>query len=318
MSEPLVSVVVPLFNKEKYIVECLISILNQEYQNWECIIVDDGSTDKSLVEVERFINSVPGNWKVLKKSNGGPSSARNLGIRMAQGEFIAFLDSDDIWFPNKLREQVGHLIKFPSCQLSLTDYIIQSGSNSMIRAIRSSKSQRLLSNWLDMRGFGGLVESTGLVRRSVFLNGTYFDEDLGTGEGLDFMLKINSLGEFEVVPEFLTIYRLSEGQLHKNEELVKKNVTSLAEKYVHSFSNLQKIKESQRAYFDLSSLRSAPRKQILTAFLQKAYSLDFKVFSIAMAIVFRNLKATFMSRKTRKKVTRIKRELASGVANLYL
>ena len=318
MSEPLVSVVVPLFNKEKYIVECLLSILNQEYRNWECIIVDDGSTDRSLFKVEGFINSVPGNWKVLTKLNGGPSSARNLGISMAQGEFIAFLDADDIWLPNKLTEQVNCLIKTPNCQLSLTDYIIQSATGSNVRAIRSSKSPRLLSDWLNMRGFGGLIESTGLVRKSVFLNNAYFDEDLGTGEGLDFMLKVNSLGNFVVVPEFLTIYRLSEGQLHKNEELVKKNAARLAERYVNSISNLQKIKESQKAYFELSSLRSTSKKQILAVFLQKARSLDFTVFSMAIAIVFRNLKASLVSRNTRMKVTRIKRELASRMANLSL
>jgi glycosyltransferase involved in cell wall biosynthesis len=287
--------VVPLFNKEKYIVECLLSIANQQYQNWECIIVDDGSTDQSVLEVEKVITSVPGNWKILRKANGGPSSARNFGIRMAQGEFIAFLDSDDIWLPNKLIEQVAYFKENPDCQLSLTDYIIQPGIGSHIRAIRSSKSSRLLSNWLSMRGFGGLVESTGLVRRSTFLSNTYFDEDLGTGEGLDFMFKVNSLGKFIVVPKFLTIYRLSEGQLHKNEELVRVNARTLAERYVSASSGLQKVIESQNAYFELSSLRNAPKKQLLAELTRKAGSLDFKLFSMATAIVIRNIRANIIS-----------------------
>ncbi len=317
MSEPLVSIVVPLFNKEKYVLECLLSIVNQEYRNWECIIVDDGSTDKSLIEVERFISSVPGNWKVLKKLNGGPSSARNSGIGVAQGEFIAFLDADDIWLPKKLIEQVKYLSKYPDCQLSLTDYIIQSGFDSSIRAIRSSSSTRLLYDWLNMRGFGGLIESTGLVRRSTIIDKIHFDEHLGTGEGLDFMLKMNSLCNFVVVPEFLTVYRLSEGQLHKNEELVKKNAMTLAERYIDSFSDLQKVKKDQSAYFELSSLRNAPKKQILSLFYQKARSLDLIFFSMATAIVIRNLRASVISRRTRKNVIRIKRELARRMANLY-
>ena len=316
MKSPMVSIVVPLYNKEKYILQCLLSIANQDFKDWECIIVDDGSTDESIFLVKKFILQTPGNWKVLSKQNGGPSSARNYGIRNSIGQFVAFIDSDDVWLPNKLSRQLEILFNAPNALMSLTDYVIVEEDCSKIKVVRNSKEPQLLSKWLNMRGFGGLVESTGLVRQGVFEASLFFDENLGTGEGLDFMLRVAQLGDFIVVPEFLTIYRLSEGQLHKNQEMVQRNSRILAQKFADSEVEFEKVNKLQNAYFELSSLRSLPKPKIVMFLLKRVAHFDFKTQAMAGSILFRNIKAKVVSRKTRRRIKFTMAQLTARVVNL--
>ncbi|WP_171051758.1 glycosyltransferase family 2 protein [Alteribacter natronophilus] len=105
--KPLVSVIVPCFNSERWIHETLGSIFDQSYPNIEVIVVDDGSTDNTKSIVENYTNKV----MYYYQKNKGPSAARNLGLKKANGEYIAFLDSDDLWEKEKLSEQIQFLEK---------------------------------------------------------------------------------------------------------------------------------------------------------------------------------------------------------------
>ena len=87
-----VSIIIPLYNKEHFIIDTLKSIRAQEFENWECIIVDDGSTDGSQKAVTDFCNSHSGNWKIYSIPNGGQTKARNIGIRHATGKYLSFLE----------------------------------------------------------------------------------------------------------------------------------------------------------------------------------------------------------------------------------
>lgn len=111
----LISVVIPLYNAEQYIEKTLLSVLNQTYKFFEVIIVDDCSTDNSLKIVESFAKK-DSRIKIIKRAYnfGGPAAPRNNGIKAAKGEFIAFLDSDDIWFKNKLEVTIKTLSKHPN------------------------------------------------------------------------------------------------------------------------------------------------------------------------------------------------------------
>ena len=102
----LVTVIIPTYNSEKYIRECLESVFSQGYKNIEVIVVDDGSTDDTGQIVKDYHSC-----RYYKKENGGPASARNFGIQMAKGECIAFLDADDVWFNGKLAAQVAEIEK---------------------------------------------------------------------------------------------------------------------------------------------------------------------------------------------------------------
>ncbi len=110
MSEPLVSIIIPVYNAEKYLAQAVASVMSQTYKNWELIIVNDGSTDSSLNVAKSFECE---NIKVLTQSNNGASAARNYGLKEANGAYIQFLDADDVLSKNKIGEQVHLLYQNP-------------------------------------------------------------------------------------------------------------------------------------------------------------------------------------------------------------
>jgi glycosyltransferase involved in cell wall biosynthesis len=119
-SGPLVSVIMPFLNAERFIREAIESVLAQTYDNWELLLVDDGSTDRSSDIAKDYARRFQAKIKYLKHirhQNRGTSASRNLGIRHAHGEYIAFLDSDDAYFPHKLEHQISLLNSHPNVAL---------------------------------------------------------------------------------------------------------------------------------------------------------------------------------------------------------
>ena len=106
----MISVIIPLYNKEKSITDTVNSVLNQTFKDFELIIVNDGSKDNSLSVVNQFTDK---RVKIIDKPNGGVSTARNAGMKRAEGEYIALLDSDDEWLPHKLERQIEVLNENP-------------------------------------------------------------------------------------------------------------------------------------------------------------------------------------------------------------
>lgn len=116
-----ISVVIPCYNAAKTLRQCVDSVLNQTYPVVEILIIDDGSKDESVIIADQIIIDNPSVKIVLfKQVNSGPSKARNLGIKNAIGTWIAFLDSDDIWFSNKIETQVEYIKKYPDVALIST------------------------------------------------------------------------------------------------------------------------------------------------------------------------------------------------------
>ena len=108
---PLVTIVVPLFNEERFIIDCLKSIKQQSYKNWECFIVNDCSTDNSVNIAEKFIRGAPGFRIIHHDRNRGLAASRNTGLQNANGEFITFLDSDDFLFKSSIWQRVNALVE---------------------------------------------------------------------------------------------------------------------------------------------------------------------------------------------------------------
>jgi len=122
---PLISVIIPSYNRANLISETLDSILSQTYQNWECIVVDDGSTVETLKIVESYC-SKDSRFKLLEREEQFPKGAptcRNIGLMNAKGEFLIFLDSDDILFPHALIERVMFLLKHPELDFCVADCV---------------------------------------------------------------------------------------------------------------------------------------------------------------------------------------------------
>ncbi len=120
MKRPLISVVIPVFNRDKYLDESIASVFAQTYDHWELILVDDGSTDKSYEMELAYASRHPDRIRCVthpNHENRGISASRNLGSRAARGEYVASLDSDDVWVPGKLEHQVAILNRHPSVGL---------------------------------------------------------------------------------------------------------------------------------------------------------------------------------------------------------
>lgn len=302
-----VSIIIPLYNKEDVIWQTLNSVFHQSYRNWECIIVDDGSTDKSLEVVQSFISSHPGNWRIISQVNQGQAVARNNGITNANGEFLAFLDADDLWSSDKLSSQVIALRKDVDAVAVFSSYVIFGSSSGSVRVVRHSSSAEMLTRWLDMSGFGGGLESVGLVRRSAVDDIGFFDTSLSTSSGIDFSLRLSKKGKILVLKEVGLFYRLSPGQWHGNFDELKRNTVLIREKYSDLYQG--DLEESHAAYLFWASARKKGRGYQLSEFLKAI--LNFKNGRVRMLIHLfqRNLKSRLLGRVQGRELKRILKEL---------
>jgi len=123
---PLVSVIVIFFNTDKYIAEAIESVIDQTYNNWELILVDDGSTDGSTNLALNYVKSYPDQFTYIEHknhANRGMSASRNLGVKHSKGEYLTFLDSDDTWLPQTLSEQVNIMESHPDVNVVFGKYL---------------------------------------------------------------------------------------------------------------------------------------------------------------------------------------------------
>ena len=128
-TSPLVSVIMPLYNKRPYVKRAVESIKNQTFKNWELIVIDDGSSDGSGDEVPLEDHRI----KIVRQQNSGPSAARNNGIKLASGKFLTFIDADDWYYPNKLEEEINLLEEKKSPEWMVSAYDYQEGEKYVPR-----------------------------------------------------------------------------------------------------------------------------------------------------------------------------------------
>ena len=183
-----ISVVIPMYNSEKTILKALLSVVNQTYLPAEIIIVNDGSTDNSQKIVEEFIinNNKQYSFLLLNKSNGGVSSARNIGIKRATGEYIAFLDSDDRWLPEKLQKQMMFFRDNEDIDLLATNRNNEIVDSFM--GIKFSTLTKISSKLLLFKNF--LSPPTVVMKKSIVNEIGYFDENQRYAEEGDFWIRV--------------------------------------------------------------------------------------------------------------------------------
>jgi glycosyltransferase involved in cell wall biosynthesis len=297
-----VSVVIPLFNKEDYIEQTLRSVMNQSYKNIECLIVDDGSTDNSVNIVRRFIeeNQLP--WKLLSQSNSGQTKARNNGIRKSVGEYVAFLDSDDLWPPDKIELQVKAIEIDPNVVLVLSAYAIFNDTSSVPRIVRHKRVSKMNARWLDMRGFGGGLESLGLMKRTTLDQIGLFDENLSTSSGLDLSLRLERVGKIVLLKQLGLYYRISAGQWHGNSVALKRDLLTLKEK--HTDSSTTWVARLQDAYFFWTAVRLEGLLAFTKALAKSLLKLDLINLSMCKSLIFRNYHSRLLGWLERKKTRR--------------
>lgn len=198
MTASLVSCIIPVFNGERFLAEAIKSILGQTYRNVEVIVVDDGSTDDTPSIVAGFGDSVT----YIHQENAGPATARNRGIQEARGQFIAFLDADDVWREDKLEKQIARFRERPELAYSVT--LIQNFWEEEVReeAIRFKNHPR-------SRPVPGYVTQTLMVRREWLDRTEGLDVSKAHGDAADWFQRADALGAVgEVLQEVLTRRRL--------------------------------------------------------------------------------------------------------------
>ena len=186
-----VSVIIPSFNRSTVIARAISSVLNQSYKNFELIIIDDGSTDSTDAVVESFIKN--DKIKYFRQPNLGVSAARNLGASKASGDWLAFLDSDDEWHPEKLQNQINFLKENESLKIAYTDEVwIRNGVKVNKKLIHQK-----FGGWI----FDKCIHQCFIAPSSVILSSNLFfemggfDKDFKVCEDYDLWLKISSLYE---------------------------------------------------------------------------------------------------------------------------
>ncbi len=171
---PLVSAIIPVYNGERFLPDAVETILQQKYRPLEIIIVDDGSTDGTAELVKNFGRQV----RYIYQSNKGPAAARNTGITVARGQFLAFLDSDDLWPSHKFSEQIPYLTDDPNLEV-IMGYTKCYGTLSATESELKDSEDSLLSVQL----------GSAVFRKSVFEKVGFFDEELRYSEDHDWFLR---------------------------------------------------------------------------------------------------------------------------------
>ncbi len=212
----LVSVIVPLYNAEKYIEETMESILNQTYKNIEIVIVDDGSKDQSSSIVKNFKKKYPEQIKYILQENQGVSVARNTGIENANGEYISFLDSDDLWHSTKIEKQMESMHKnnMNACYCGYMNFYEETGEKveNTTNFVKGNMTKAFLTHQVFAQ------TSTWIFKKSIVMNHNIrFTPGCSWGEDLEFLFKLMSVTNVCYVDEYLTYYRiLSGGNLSSN------------------------------------------------------------------------------------------------------
>ena len=209
---PQITVAIPVYNGATTICATLKSILQQSFQDFEIVVIDDGSTDNTANDVRQIKDH---RIRLIQYSNQGLAASRNRGIDQSQCDLISFIDADDLWTPDKLTDQLTALQAAPTAAVaySWTDCIDQCDRfcrrGSHISAHGNVYNKLLMGNFLDSG-------SNALFRKSVFATVGPFDESLTAAEDWDMFLRVAVEYTFVVVPKVQILYRLSPQSMSAN------------------------------------------------------------------------------------------------------
>ena len=265
-----ISIIIPTYNYAQYICEAIESVLNQTYKDFKIIVIDDGSTDNTKEVIKPYLNKM----KYIYQQNSGPSAARNRGIQEAKGEYIAFLDADDIWLPQKLELQIKFMEKEKEVGLIFSDMILFN-EKGIIK--NSFLKEKLFFNKLSIKPlsstekviydnvFNALLQenfiptNTVIVKKECFNKVGFFDKTLFSVEDRDMWLRIGLFYDIGFINFPLVLTRFHETNISANQELALKSRLKVMKKFLN-YSNLpikskKIIKQTiNKIYFDLGYL----------------------------------------------------------------
>ncbi len=236
----IVSVVIPTYNRSRIVESAIRSALSQTFKDYEVIVVDDGSTDGTV----EYLESLHLPIKIISKKNGGVASARNAGIKEAQGDYIAFLDSDDSWLPDKLKAQVEYLYANPDTPLVYTDEYIEVNGETLqnTRFQRADVGDDIKNNFL----LAGFVQRTPIhtsavmVSKKVLDEVGYFNETLKIHEDSELWNRISKKYKFGYIDMPLAIFRYKDGVEHLMKDFHGEQSKEEGRKYLRLYEEMYK------------------------------------------------------------------------------
>lgn len=286
---PLITVVIPVYNSEKYISSAIESVLTQTYQNFEIIIINDGSTDNTKRVIESFNDS---RIKYIEQKNAGPAAARNKGLENAIGEYIAFLDADDLWKPEKLELQINVFKGHDDICLTYSALEVLSSENILIElhSFKNYKRMDLVKFLL----FDHIAIMPAVMIKKTYLDEVgYFNPGLYTGEDWDLWLRLALKANFFYTDKILvTRYRPITSITNSIDySITKKCHLEVCDNFFNIYckdKEIQKLKKQAYSflYYDLSRIyfykdkKNPDMKKVLNYFfISIKYAPIFYLFS---------------------------------------
>lgn len=198
---PKISVIITTFNRKDFAAEAVNSVLKQTYTDYELLVIDDGSTDTTKEALRPFQDRI----RYFYQTNQGTSSAKNQGIRQAEGDFIAFLDSDDLWESVKLEKQLAFMEQNPEVKISYTDELWLKDK----KPVNPPQKYERYSGWIfkEVLQVCFIGVSTIMLKKELFEEIGLFDEKLPVCEDYDLWVRLALKYPFSLIPEKLTIKR---------------------------------------------------------------------------------------------------------------
>lgn len=272
---PLVSVVIPTYNRALFVTKAIDSVLNQTFADYEVIVVDDGSTDNTKQTLERYLDKIT----YIYQDNSGVSAARNAGIAVACGEWMAFLDSDDEWEIDYLTKQIKHAVAFPEIIMQTANclFIGLDGKtesyfqfNGVLPEINGKNYLFVKEPFCFVVKHGPWQVGSTIIRRNAIIEAGLFDAKFKFSEDFDLMARVALQGPFGLINENLVkIYRRDElnncltNQIKKNRLKARKSDEMIFEK----LKKIENISDKERRA--LNGLLSANRRAIGNLFLEE-------------------------------------------------
>lgn len=252
---PFFSVIIPLFNKENFIEATLNSVLNQTFIDFEIVIVDDGSTDKGAVILKKFTDS---RISYYYKDNGGVSTARNLGLKIANAEYITFLDADDYWYPEFLTEMFKNIQLFP--RHKVFSAAIEIATSKKVFAARYSVekiSDRQIVNYFEASINETVIcTSCAVFNKNVFNHVGNFDEEIKSGQDTDMWIRIGLKYPVVFFWNILARYVYDENSLSKNKKFLNQKIN------FSKFKQQEKKDAKLKKFLDLNRFSLAIKSKI--------------------------------------------------------
>lgn len=298
--KPFITVVIPLYNKQNYVGKTLESVLNQSFTNFEVVLINDCSTDNSFAVVAAFDDS---RIKLLSHSkNQGLSATRNTGIKNATSKYIAFLDADDLWKPDFLKEIYQLMTSFPDAHLFATNY--EEIIDDKITILPANGAEKLLKSGLISNYFEKSLQqplycpSSFCVKKEVFEKIGFYNEKITYGEDVDFNIRANLVYKLVYSTCALTQYHtVSENQITQSNfsskkitdfDYYEKNNTNLSlkkfidfQRYTHA--KMYKMEGDFEKYNQLKdsiSMSNLNWKQLILLHLPKTILNKIKSFKL--------------------------------------